>query len=172
MSHSMAESQWKPGPGMAPMVGTHVLDQVGVVKVLVLEALGGQLGIGLPAVGVGLDHPVVADVGVDDDLVLEVQAQPAGELAHGPVGHAAVVHGAVVGLPGDLHDAVLTLQVGEVLEPLFILVKLGQLDVISHRLSHGIFLLNTRPCVEKLTCCCRRRARGGRASRAAWGRRG
>ena len=22
MSHSMAESQWKPGPGMAPMVGT------------------------------------------------------------------------------------------------------------------------------------------------------
>ena len=22
MSHSMAESQWKPGPGIAPMVGT------------------------------------------------------------------------------------------------------------------------------------------------------
>ena len=32
----------------------HVLDEVGVVKILVLEPLGGQLGVSLPAVGVKL----------------------------------------------------------------------------------------------------------------------
>ena len=122
----------------------HVLDQVGVVKVLMLEALGGQLGIGLPAVGVGLDHPVVANVGVDDDLVLPVHGQNAGELAHGAVRHAAVMHGAVVGLPGDLQDAILTLEVGESLEPLLVLVKPGQLDIISQRSCHDNFLLDVK----------------------------
>ena len=96
-----------------------------------LETLSGQLGVSLPAVGVRLDHPVVTDVGEDDDLVLPVQGQDAGQLAHGAVRHAAVVHGAVVGLPGDLEDAVLTLQIGKRLKPLLVLVKPGQLDIIS-----------------------------------------
>ena len=80
----------------------HVLDEVGVIEILVLEPLGGQLGVSLPAVGVGLGHPVVADVGEDDDLVLEVQRQDTHQLADGPVGHTAVLHGAVQRLPGDL----------------------------------------------------------------------
>ena len=33
----------------------HILDQVGIVKILVLEALGGQFRINLPAVGIGLN---------------------------------------------------------------------------------------------------------------------
>ena len=114
----------------------HVLDEVGVVKVLMLEALRGQLGIGLPAVGVGFGHPAVADVGVDDDLVFPVHRDHAGELAHGPVAHAAVMHGKILGLPGDLQDAVLAVQVGEVLKPLRILLEFRQLGVISHRFSH------------------------------------
>ena len=53
----------------------HILDQVGVIEILMLEPLGGQFGIGLPAVGVGFDHPGVADVGENDDLVFDVQGQ-------------------------------------------------------------------------------------------------
>ncbi len=65
------------------MVGTSrsntmFLDQVGVVKILVLEPLGGQLGVGLPAIGVRLGHPAVADVGENDDLIFEVQGQHTG----------------------------------------------------------------------------------------------
>ena len=108
----------------------HILDKVGVVKILVLEALGGQLGVGFPAVGVRLDHPGVADVGENNDLIFEVQGEDADQLADCPVGHAAVVHGAVQGLPGDLEDAVLPLQVGEILEPFLVLVKPGALDII------------------------------------------
>ena len=114
----------------------HVLDQVGVIEVLVLETLSGQLGVGLPAVGVGLDHPVVAEVGENDDLILPVHGQNTGQLAHGAVGHAAVMHGTVVGLPGNLENTVLPLQVGKSLKPLLVLVKAGQLDVISQRCSH------------------------------------
>ena len=118
----------------------HVLDEVGVIEILVLEPLGGQLGVSLPAVGVGLGHPVVADVGEDDDLVLVVQAQHADQLADGAVGHAAVVHGTVQGLPGYLKDAVLPVQIREVLEPLLVLLQLGELDIIGHRFSHNAYL--------------------------------
>ena len=114
----------------------HVLDQVGVIEVLVLETLSGQLGVGLPAVGVGLDHPVVADVGVDDDLVFKVQAQPAGELADSPVGHAAVLHRPVQGFPGDLENTVFPVQVGKILKPFLVLVQLGQLDIVCQRFRH------------------------------------
>ena len=115
----------------------HVLDQVGVVEILMLETLSGQLGVSLPAVCVGLDHPVVADVGEDDDLVLPVHGQDTGQLADCTMGHAGMMHGAVVGLPGDLENTVLTLHLSEILKPLFVLVKLGELDVRSQRLCHS-----------------------------------
>ena len=115
----------------------HVLDQVGVVEILMLETLSGQLGVSLPAVGVGLDHPVVTDVGEDDDLVLPVHGQDTGQLADCTMGHAGMMHGAVVGLPGDLENTVLTLHLSEILKPLFVLVKLGELDVRSQRLCHS-----------------------------------
>ena len=83
-------------------VKDHILDQVGVIEILMLEPLGGQFGIGLPAVGVGFDHPGVADVGENDDLVFDVQGQNPHQLRNCPMGHAGVLHGAVVGFPGDL----------------------------------------------------------------------
>ena len=118
----------------------HILDKVGVIKILVLEALGGQLGVSLPAVGVRLDHPGVADVGENNDLIFEVQGENTDQLADCPVGHAAVVHGAVLGFPGHLENAVLPVQVGEILKPLFVLVQLGQLHIIGHRGSHNHYL--------------------------------
>jgi hypothetical protein len=56
------------------------------------------------------------------------------------MGHAGVMHGAVIGLPGDLENAVLALQICEILEPFFVLVKAGELDVRSQRLCHSKFL--------------------------------
>ena len=126
------------------MIEDHVLDEVGVIKVLMLETLSGQLGVGLPAVGVGLDHPVVADVGEDDDLVLPVHRQDTSQLAHRTMRHAGVMHGAIIGLPGNLKDAVLTLQVSESLKPFFVLVKLGQLDIISQRSCHKMIPPNSK----------------------------
>ena len=114
----------------------HILDQVGVVKILVLEALGGQFRISLPAVGIGLSHPAVTNVGENDDLVFEVQGQDPGQLRAGTVRHAGMLHGAVEGLPGDLADAVLPVQVCKVLKPLLVLVKLRELDIIGQRLVH------------------------------------
>ena len=61
-----------------------------------------QFRIGPPAVGVGFDHPGVADVGENDDLVFDVQGQDPHQLRNCPMGHAGVLHGTVVGFLGDL----------------------------------------------------------------------
>jgi hypothetical protein len=50
------------------------------------------------------------------------------------------MHGQILSLPGDLQDAVLTIQVSEVLKPLAILFKLGELGIIGQR-CHNKFLL-------------------------------
>ena len=112
----------------------HVLDEVGIIKILMLEALSGQLGVGLPAVGVGLGHPAVADMSENDDLVLEIQRQDAGQLRAGAVRHTGMLHGAVVRLPGHLADAVLTVQIGKILEPLF--PSNSGIYIICQRLVH------------------------------------
>ena len=80
-------------------VKNHILNEIGIVKILMLESLGRQLRIGLPAVGIRFDHPCIPDVGKDDDLILYIHRQDPHQLRDRPVGHARMLHGAVVGLP-------------------------------------------------------------------------
>ena len=51
----------------------HVLDQVCIIKVLMLETLCRQFGICFPTVRVRFCHPAVTDMSEDDDFVLEVK---------------------------------------------------------------------------------------------------
>ena len=59
----------------------------------------------------------------DYDLILIIQRDPAGQLGSCTVGHTAVAHLMIVGLPGNLKDAILTVEICKILEPLFIYFK-------------------------------------------------
>jgi hypothetical protein len=52
-----------------------------------------------------------------------------------------VLHGAAVGFPGDLENAVLPVEVCEILKPLTILLQLGELYIGCQGLCHRGFLL-------------------------------
>ena len=117
-------------------VEDHVLDQVGVVDVLMVKAL---FGVGAPAVRILVHHPVVALVSPNQNFVLAIQGDNAAELTHGAMIGAAPAHGVVIGLHGDLKNAVLPVQIKVILEPLPVFFQFGELDVISHNVFHCLF---------------------------------
>ena len=77
---------------------------------------------------------------LNKDIILEAYTgDNAAELTHGAMIGAAPAHGVVIGLHGDLKNAVLPVQIKVILEPLPVFFQFGELDVISHNVFHCLF---------------------------------